>query len=365
MPKNRKLNTLSLFAGGGGLDIGFASAGYSILAAIDNDPFSCETLELNKDKTTLFQNSLGINDDIGNITINRLSKEFGIKKDDINVLIGGPPCQAFSVFGRRRGLDDPRGNLIWEYIRLVKEIDPEIFVLENVVGIKTIHDGDLYSNLLKELSCEGKYIISDHTYNVAEYGIPQHRERVFFIGAKTKKVAEMPPTHGNDNGLFPLKPFVTVGQVLKDLGEPHEGNGIPNHKGRKHSQRIIDRYKSLKFGERDHKTRINKLDPCRPSFTIIVGSDAGGGKGHIHPYSPREVTPRESARMQTFPDWWEFSGNGRHVIRQVGNAVPPLFAALLAEHIKAKIWSYKKLNTYNDIIEKLGLDYLKNGSPNN
>jgi len=95
---------------------------------------------------------------------------------------------------------------------------------------------------------------------------------------------------------------------------------------------------SLEFGERDTKTRINKLNPSRPSFTIIVGSNVGGGKGHVHPFQPREVTPRESARLQTFPDWWEFDGQGRNVIRQVGNAVPPLFSALLAEYIKQYIF---------------------------
>jgi DNA (cytosine-5)-methyltransferase 1 len=90
-----------------------------------------------------------------------------------------------------------------------------------------------------------------------------------------------------------------------------------------------------------------------------VGSDNGGGKGHVHPFMPREVTPRESARMQTFPDWWEFHGTGRHVIRQVGNAVPPLFSALLAEHVRFHIFGETKRRTYEDFIEIMGLDYLK------
>ena len=100
-----------------------------------------------------------------------------------------------------------------------------------------------------------------------------------------------------------------------------------------HGENIIKRYSALKFGERDSKTRINRLNPSRPSFTIVVGSDKGGGKGHVHPYSPREVTPRESARLQTFPDYWEFTGTSRHPIRLVGNAVPPIFAAVLGAHL--------------------------------
>ena len=357
--KASALNTLSLFSGGGGLDLGFAAASFSIVAAMDIDPYSCETLQSNHANNGLFHKPIVINKDIYDFSANNLLVDHKIDPKNINVVIGGPPCQAFSVFGRRGGLKDPRGHLVWEYIRILKEIDPQVFVFENVAGIKTIHSGELYSNLMRELSCDGVYEVSDHSYDVAEYGIPQHRQRVFFIGIKGQKIPQMNPTHGDNTGLFPLNPYVTAGVALKGLDEMGKDSKTPNHIGRNHSQRIIDRYKSLKFGERDHKTRINKLDPCRPSFTIIVGSDAGGGKGHVHPYSPREVTPRESARMQTFPDWWAFSGTGRHVIRQVGNAVPPLFAALLAEHISSHVWKTKRLKSYSDFLDILKLDYLK------
>lgn len=171
----------------------------------------------------------------------------------------------------------------------------------------------------------------------------------------------MTPTHGdfsNNSSSGLLEPHRTAGEVLKGLGEPEDTN-LPNHKGRVHSQTIIERYTSLKFGQRDPKTRINKLDPNRPSFTIVVGSDAGGGKGHIHPYIPREVTPRESARMQTFPDFWAFSGTSRHPIRQVGNAVPPLFAALFAAHIRKHLFDASVTMSYEEAIRHLGLDYLQ------
>jgi DNA (cytosine-5)-methyltransferase 1 len=153
--------------------------------------------------------------------------------------------------------------------------------------------------------------------------------------------------------------YRTVKEILKNLSEP-EFTTLPNHKGRIHSQRIIERYAALEFGQRDSKTRINKLHPDRPSFTIVVGSDAGGGKGHIHPYAPRELTPRESARIQTFPDFWEFSGTSRHPIRQIGNAVPPLFSALIASHIRQYIFNDSTRLTYESAINYLGLDYLKN-----
>jgi DNA (cytosine-5)-methyltransferase 1 len=110
-------------------------------------------------------------------------------------------------------------------------------------------------------------------------------------------------------------------------------------------------------GERDHFTRINKLDLTKPSYTIIVGSDKGGGKGHIHPISPREVTPRESARMQTFPDWWTFKGNGRHAIRQIGNAVPPLLAFAVGNAVRTQLFGLKE-KPLSHAIKLLGQEHL-------
>lgn len=357
--RTKRLATLSLFSGGGGMDLGFAVAGYLIKLAIDIDKYSCETLELNSRKKRFLASCKVLNADITEVPLELVNESFG-HNHAIDVIIGGPPCQAFSVFGKRGGLQDPRGNLIWEYLRFVRDLKPKVFVFENVAGLKTIHNGQLYSRLLEALSCDGLYTVSDHTYEIASFGIPQFRNRIFFIGMRNgKRIPPMSGTHGEPGTLFDFLPYVTVGRALRNLPEPDEEHSIPNHKGRVHSRRIIDRYRSLIFGERDHRTRINKLDPNRPSFTIIVGSDKGGGKGHIHPYSPREVTPRESARLQTFPDWWEFSGNGRHVIRQVGNAVPPLFASLLATHIRKHVFNEKNHTTYQEFVDLLELDYLK------
>jgi DNA (cytosine-5)-methyltransferase 1 len=208
--------------------------------------------------------------------------------------------------------------------------------------------------------------VSAHEYQLADFGIPQFRSRVFIIGHKNgSKIHPMENTHSATPNLFNnLKPLKTVGNALANMPEPHIAGSLYNHVGRVHSQRIIERYTSLKFGERDSKTRINKLNPDKPSFTIIVGSDKGGGKGHVHPFSPREVTPRESARLQTFPDWWEFHGTGRHVIRQVGNAVPPLFAAQLASHLKEEMFGIRNKTDIDYFINKLQLDFLISNNDN-
>ncbi|MEH2407423.1 DNA cytosine methyltransferase [Nostoc sp.] len=338
----KELMALSLFSGGGGLDLGFSAAGFRVGCSTDIDSFSCQTLILNNGRKIFYNDAHSITADITEISAEYLLRKAELYDSEIDIILGGPPCQAFSIFGRRKGLDDPRGNLVWEYLKIIQEIKPKAFVFENVPGLKSIHDGKLFEEILSELTIGGTYAISTHSYQMAEYGIPQFRERVFVIGAKNGSIVpRMLPTHGSKS-LLALKNYRTVREALRYLPEPGTFSTVLNHIGRKHSPRIVSRYENLKFGERDPKTRINKLHPERPSFTIIVGSDKGGGKGHIHPFVPREVTPRESARMQTFPDWWEFYGTGRHVIRQVGNAVPPLFATLLAEHLRVHIFEKKK-----------------------
>ncbi|ASU41110.1 hypothetical protein hmeg3_24280 [Herbaspirillum sp. meg3] len=355
--KNRTLTAIGLFSGGGGLDLGFSAAGYKIACSSDIDSYSCKTLELNSGKKSYYKHAKALVADIRTTDATHLNVDV---EKGIDILLGGPPCQAFSIFGQRKGLGDPRGNLVWEYLRIIREIQPRAFVFENVAGLTSIHGGTLYKQILEELSLGGQYKVSAHRYQVADFGIPQFRDRIFFIGSKEGfEVPPMQPTHGGTEDLVGLKRYRTASEALRFLDEPGSESKFSNHIGRTHSDRIIQRYEDLAFGERDPKTRINKLNPDRPSFTIIVGSDNGGGKGHVHPFSPREVSPRESARMQTFPDWWKFHGTGRHVIRQVGNAVPPLFAALLAEHIKKHIFGFKTIRNYEQLIERLDLEYLK------
>lgn len=355
------INTVSLFSGGGGLDLGFSASGYNIIYSSDIDECSCQTLKLNQEKKDYLNKHNVECSDVINLSFDSISKQVNT---NVDFVIGGPPCQAFSVIGRRQGLKDPRGNLVYEYARLIEELNPSGFLFENVTGLKTINNGKIYSDVLDALSVEGDYEVSAHEYEVADFGIPQFRKRIFFIGSKAgHKVPAMKATHTNPKSLFNgHKPHKTVSDALQRMPKPitnwKKEPSIDSHVGRNHSQRIIDRYDSLKFGERDHKTRINKLDPNKPSYTIIVGSNQGGGKGHIHPYDAREVTPRESARIQTFPDWWEFAGTGRHVIRQVGNAVPPLFAAIIANHVSKHIFKLEDNLNYDRIANKLGLEYL-------
>jgi len=357
---------VSLFTGAGGLDLGLEAAGFHTVFASDIDEHSCISLKTNRATAAKLQKKFLKGASIKHADVNELTSEeifnaTSLSKGEIDLLAGGPPCQAFSVFGQRKGRDDPRGKLVYQYLRLLGELAPKAFVFENVYGLMTIEGGAVLEELIQKLQtpCIGlEYKIEVHRLLAADYGVPQMRDRVFIVGSRIgETVQEIPAMFSKpvDNDQETLS-WRTAGQALKDL--PKIGSKKShNHTGRNHSQRIIDRYSNMKFGERDSSTRINRLDPNRPSYTIIVGSDAGGGKGHVHPYEGREVTPRESARMQCFPDWYWFSGTSRHPIRQIGNAVPSLLGAVVGQRILTEIFDEQPAS-YADIVRELDQEHL-------
>lgn len=373
----KPLTAVSLFTGAGGLDLGLEAVGFSTLYATDIDYHSCQTLRLSKKTASetgrpFFQHAV-IPDPIDILELNPadILSSTSRQPGELDLLAGGPPCQAFSVFGRRKGREDPRGTLAFEYLRMLDELRPRAFILENVSGMLTIEGGRLLQDMIEKLSAPApdlRYSISIFRLNAADYGVPQFRDRVFLIGSREgrrfKDIPKMfadPLIHtASANGLFTdttlLQPWRTVRDAFRGL--PPIGTAIPaNHVGRVHSDRIRDRYAALRPGERDHFTRINKLDLDRPSFTIIVGSDKGGGKGHVHPIEPREVTPRESARIQTFPDWVAFSGTSRHPIRQVGNAVPPLLAAAVGNAVRRNLFDLPPV-PFEEVVDRLDQGHL-------
>lgn len=361
---------ISLFSGAGGFDLGMEAAGFTTRLCTDIDFHSCQTLQNNKDALAnnpqhpFLSHAVIKQKNIKEYSTDEILKDAGLKKEDVSLVYGGPPCQSFSVFGQRKGMEDPRGTLLWDYLRVIREIEPACFIFENVAGLLSIDDGKVFKQFLEELSKDTNgnqaYTVSHYLLDTASFGVPQYRSRVIIYGVKGKTAISMPQkTHALTDAEMAegLLPLVTVGDAILSLPTP-PSTTIANHVGRVHGQAVIDRYSALAFGERDSKTRINKLNPDKPSFTIVVGSDKGGGKGHVHPYSPREVTPRESARLQTFPDYWAFSGTSRHPIRQVGNAVPPVFAAVIGAHLLEEAFGVKDVPDYNEIIRRLGSDYL-------
>lgn len=358
---------VSFFSGGGGLDLGLEAAGFETRFASDIDIYSCASLQSGKiesfkRKLNFLRNAVVISEDIKNLKGSFILDAARLKKGEVHLMAGGPPCQAFSVFGKRHGRNDRRGMLIYEYFRLLSELKPEAFVFENVFGLLTAEGGDVFESackILRQPQKGLKYTLSVLRLNAVNYGVPQHRDRIFIIGSRSgKKISEIPAITAEPGSLLSqnLPEHRTVADAFRELPEPNESYPH-NHTGRKHSARIKQRYSSMSPRERDHYTRINKLDLKSPSFTIIVGSDKGGGKGHIHPTQPREVTPRESARIQTFPDWWSFNGTVRHPIRQVGNAVPPLLGFAVGNAIRTEIFGLGKV-PFRNALQELSQNHL-------
>lgn len=340
------LNVLDLFCGAGGLSYGFESAGFNILLGIDNDAKALETFELNH------KESKSICGDITQITYEKHIKPL-LNGNQIDVIVGGPPCQGMSLSGPRK-FDDPRNKLYLSYIRLVKEIQPKVFVIENVPGLVGLFGGQIKDSIIEKFTEMG-YCIKYKILCSADYGVPQSRKRVVFVGTKVGKF-EYPVINPN---------IVTCSMALSDLpalenelGEevseytlppqnPYQqlmrkrSNVVLNHIAANHSDKVKKiialvpdggNYKNLPEEYRSSRnfhvawTRFasNKLAP-----TIDTGH-----RHHFHYKYNRVPTVRECARLQSFPDDFKFLGNKTQQFRQVGNAVPPLMAQAIAEQVK-------------------------------
>ena len=355
----RRLNVVSLFSGAGGLDVGLAAAGFDLLFENDINSYCCKTLEAAGKILPQMKDAEIVCGDIKNISGPRILQHVRALGKEVDLLAGGPPCQAFSVFGNRKGREDARGQMVDEYFRILGEIAPPAFVFENVFGLLTVQNGEVFKLVKEKLAHPTdalEYDIRVFRLNAVDYGVPQFRDRIIIIGSRLGTNVTDIPKVAFENPKDGQLRYRTVRDGLRNLPPPNEKS--PSiHTGRVHGDAVIRRYDVMEPGARDVHTRINRLDLDRPSFTIICGSEHSGGKGHVHPTEPREVTPRESARMQTFPDWWPFYGVGRHAIRQVGNAVPALLAFAIGNEIRSQIFGMKKIS-FKRGVRFLGQEHL-------
>lgn len=334
---NFKYNCVSLFSGGGGLDLGLAWAGFKSKVLCEIEKPLCETLAKN------FPDSLILDIDITNVSKIDILKGFE-KVESVDLVAGGSPCQSFSILGQRGSLTDPRGQLVYEYIRIVKELNPKVFLFENVPGILTVNKGKDWKELLQFFKEETGYNVHYKVLNSADYGVPQQRRRVIVLGFRediflASDLSIFPePTHNQmdssqtlkleDNNINTLKPWYPAKYALESL------ENSKNHRKRVHGERVRSRYLSVPQGSRDSIDRTDRIDAEKPSGTVLVGSKAGGGRPFIHPYEPRHITIREAARLQSFPDSFEFFSSETWQYRAVGNAVPPLLAKAIGENLK-------------------------------
>jgi DNA (cytosine-5)-methyltransferase 1 len=322
--RNNGFGYVSVFCGGGGLDLGFTASGFKPLFSSDVIPSFCETIHNNLGKHIAEPHDITLLS--GKDVLSRVGQA-------VDVVIGGPPCQSFSILGSRKSTDDPRGKLIYEYARFIREIGPQAFLFENVPGILTINKGKDWNELLEFFEAETGYHIHWTKLNAVWFGVPQYRQRVIAVGFKKGSAYsrfKWPRRTHSESWQQPelgLKPPRYAGLAFEDLYD------LPNHILREHCDRVINRYSQIPPGGRDRKDHTDRVHAERPSGTVLVGSGAGGGRPFIHPFEHRHITVREAARLQSFPDWWVFAGGPTAAYRQVGNAVPPIMSKAIASEI--------------------------------
>ena len=339
------MNAISLFSGAMGLDLGIEKAGFKICACVEMDNWAVQTIRRNTKIPVIAR-------DINSISTEEILQVANLKKEDVKLVVGGPPCQAFSTAGRQRGLADFRGNVILQYLRVVNEIRPEYFILENVRGLLSAklnyvpeeyaeYDSikDIKGSVIHFLTSEFKklgYSISFALLNAANYGVPEKRERVIIIGHIGTRVGIPTPTH-SEKGLYGTQPWVTLYDAIGDL-EAHEKemHYIPLR------PRSVPYMEKLKAGENwrnlppeqakeamgkayglsGGKTGfLRRLSFDEPSPTLVT-SPTMPATLLCHPTQLRPLSIEEYARIQQFPDEWKFEGSIETIYKQIGNAVP-------------------------------------------
>ena len=345
-----KYKVIDLFCGAGGLSLGFEYAGFESVLAIDLWKNAIETFNYNR------QNKVGIVADISKIDDNFINENI---KSHINGVIGGPPCQGFSLAGKR-SVDDIRNQLYKDYFKVLNRIKPDFFVLENVAGILNLDNGNFKDDILKKANEIG-YKIFYKKLIASDYGVPQNRVRVFFVGIKKELIKE--------EFIFPDKKDykITSFDALSDLPllnetkkqtayacEPKNdyqklmrknSNTVLNHENTNHTKEtkelisnvpeggsIKDLSDSLR-GNRVYSSLLRRMNSKEPSNTIDTGH-----RTYFHYKENRIISVREAARLQSFPDDYEFLGGKQAQYKQVGNAVPPLLAKEVAESIKKYLY---------------------------
>ncbi len=320
MSKKKKLTVASLFAGCGGLDLAFKQAGFDILWANDNNHWACETFKKN------FGDHI-VEGDVSNIKAKDIPA--------VDVILGGFPCQDFSMLWKRGGITTERGNLYRHFVRIVREKKPKLFIAENVKGILTANKGEAVKQIIADFAKTG-YDVEVHPVNFADYGAPQFRQRVLIVGVRKdlKKQFSFPkPTHD-------INSYVSSKSALKGAEKVPYNNEHQNiaQKTREMLKLIppggnfTSIPKSSPYYVKGMISHVyRRLDPNKPSTTIIAGG--GGGTWGYHYSEPRPLTNRERARLFGYPDDFIFEGSITEVRRQIGNSVPPAGALPIAKSV--------------------------------
>ncbi len=363
LSKLRRPIGIDLFAGAGGLSLGFEQAGFDVAAAVEIDPIHCATHEYN------FPNSKAICASVVDITGSDIRKLANLGEADIDVVFGGAPCQGFSMIGKR-ALDDPRNQLVSHYVRLVGELKPKYCVFENVKGLTLGAHSKFLDELIQSLGILGYQVVFPYkVLNAADYGVPQDRRRLFLIGVRKGEVSPKYPEVSErvtvrdaiedlpnaddyeelkDSDQIAVK-WITnskYGRVLRGLDlDPTDYsyprvfniNLLTSSLRTEHTDLSKKRFSETEFGKTEQISRFRKLDPNGLCNTLRAGTDSARGAftspRPIHPKYSRVITVREAARLHSYPDWFRFHTTKWHGFRQIGNSVPPLLGRAVATEI--------------------------------
>ncbi|MGO8118027.1 DNA cytosine methyltransferase [Rhizobium leguminosarum] len=328
--QNCGVPVVSFFTGCGGMDLGLEALGFKHVAAFEFNEIFCRTLRKNRPEWNVFgppyhSGDVSKFDEIVEALTPLITKPFE------GVFVGGPPCQPFSIAANQRFSRDgdnfkrtgfnheKNGNLLFDFVKLILEFMPSSFVIENVPGLRDLDGGEQLSVAIKMLEQMGYKVADPQVLDAADHGVPQFRQRMFVVGSRSPGVFVYPektPHFGSSSVLADLPATISL-----------------NHETRKHKAESIQRYMVLNYGQRDQLGRVDRLTPNRPSKTVIAGGTNGGGRSHLHPEIPRTLSVRECARLQTFPDDYQFVGPTARQFTQVGNAVPPVLAAIVGKQL--------------------------------
>lgn len=400
---SKKPTVIDLFAGAGGFGLGFKAAGFDIPVSLEVDSWACDTLRHNHADMRV------LHADIRDFKFQATVKGAALLKPDI--LIGGPPCQGYSIAGpAAKDPADPRNSLFINFAKWIEALEPSAFVMENVKGLLSRHnaEGMRVIDIIRQTFADLGYFVEVWLLNAAEYGVPQTRERIFIVGHHhTTAIGEPERTNllpgvtseGVGPSLFDtaLCPAVTLWEAISDLPELSEGEGkeeqnygstpltqyqerlrgehdaLYNHVAMRHSKRLVSRFEQIGWGESSsdvapefgarkrngqgalsgakYDQNNRRLHPNKPSHTIAASFYAN----FVHPFQHRNLTAREGARLQSFPDWYKFQGKKTIVshkllqreerldekflcqYNQIGNAVPPLLAHAVALHLRKSL----------------------------
>lgn len=320
---------IELFAGCGGLSTGFLDAGLHVAAGFELDARAVDAYDYNH----AYRGTRGYIADLNHVSGRELLRRAGIDRADF--VIGGPPCQPFSIAGKLKGATDDRAKLIGHFVRIVEELTPAVFLLENVPNLASMADGAILERAKAELRRLG-YSVDHRIVSAADFGVPQNRKRLIVLGIKGKVVRFPDGAYGKSD-----RPLRSASEAIGDLPDAGEfgETGIYNHEPTAHSVDMIDRFSRLEVGRRERGSFHDRLHPERPSYTLRAGSGNFSPLRPVHYKYNRVITVRESARLQGFSDdfLWPDRIPRLQQYRQVGNAVPPplaeAFAASLAEQM--------------------------------